>query len=69
MGHELSHSDAAPPWPIPDRRLDWVAQIAAAAARRVRQWSGMANGRLELRMSREWLDEHERRSNSSYDGI
>jgi hypothetical protein len=56
-------------WPSTGRSLDRVGQVVGAALRWALRLCGFGNGMPELRMSREWLDEYERRSRKHLDGV
>jgi hypothetical protein len=52
----------AAPWAPVGRELEWVRHAAAAVLRAALRHLRRGTGAPELRMSREWLEEYERRS-------
>jgi hypothetical protein len=57
------------PWVLPSRWLDWLHQAATAVLHVALRLSGFEKGPPELRMSREWLEEYERRCRKHPDGV
>jgi hypothetical protein len=63
MIHSIPNTDrVVAHWSLTSRWLEWLSQDAAAILGGVLGLCGLGNDIPELRMSREWLEEYERRS-------
>lgn len=70
MIHSVPNADrVAVPWALTNRWPDWLCRACTAALVRVRLLGGFGSGTGELWMSREWLEEFERRSRKHSDGV
>jgi hypothetical protein len=70
MIHTLLNADrVAAPWPSTGRWLAWLVQAAAAVARLALRLCGFNREMPEMRMSRDWLEEHDRQSRKHPDGV
>jgi hypothetical protein len=63
MIHSVSNTDhAAAPWSVTRRWADWLGRAGAVVVHHGWRLWGSANAAPDMWMSREWLDEYERRS-------
>jgi hypothetical protein len=70
MIHSIPTADrVAAPWALTSRWLDRLYQAATSVVRVVPRLRCLQNGTPELRMSQEWLEEHERQSRKHPDAI
>jgi hypothetical protein len=62
MSHSVSRSDRlTAAWPPAARWLEWLARTLAAAVSRVASERAASDDTMEMYMSREWLEEFEKR--------
>lgn len=70
MIHSVPSADrVAAPWPSAGRWLDRLVQAATAVARWALRLCGLGTEMPEMRMSRDWLEEHERQSRKHFGGL
>jgi hypothetical protein len=58
----------AAPWLLTSRTLEWASQAATAVLSWMKRLRSLGSDTPELRMSREWLEEHERQSRKHHIG-
>jgi hypothetical protein len=69
MMHSVPNTErVAPPWALPGRWLDGLRQFAGAVLLGALRLRGFASDTPELRMSPEWLEEHEQRARKHPEG-
>jgi hypothetical protein len=64
-----SATRVAAPWPSAGRWFDRLGQVVGALVQWASRWCGFWSGMPEMRMSRDWLEEYERRSRKHPDGM